>query len=172
MNTLRNFLIGAGSAALLAAAATSASAQSPTTGTATMSANIQSPLTIATTNNMSFGTLVKPSAGSATVTLSDTGTVTYTGGVKAGTPSAAVFTVTAPAGTVITPSFTVSAPTSGLDITTLDSFAVTDTSNVSGTPITMSAGTQVLRYGAGFSLANTTPVGVYGGNLNISVSYQ
>jgi hypothetical protein len=172
MNTLRTILIGAVSVAAATALATSASAATAS-ASAGMAATIQSPLTITKTTDMDFGTLVKPSTTTAaTVTLLPAGSISYSGHSGAATP--AVFTVTTTGGTIITPHATFSPATSGLDITGLPNFALVDTSNVSGTPITLgsTSTTQTLTYGAKFDISSTTPVGAYSGTLNVSVDYQ
>jgi hypothetical protein len=184
MTTLRNFIIGTASALALATLSTAAQAQvaqnpAPTaTADAQMSVTIQSPLTLAKTSDLAFGRLIKPSTGTAQATLSSAGTLTYEGGAKTGTPTAAAFTVTSVPGTVITPSFTATGGIIGLT-----GFAILQPTGASSADvaagatgarpaITMANTTEVLRYGAQFTVAAETAPGVYSGNLNVVVSYQ
>src|SRR5438445_1230185 len=93
---IRVTLIAAGSALALAALATSAFAAGNVSATANASVTVVAPTSITKTSDMVFATVVRPSAGTTTITLSDLGAVTALGGdgsVVASTTSPAKFTI-------------------------------------------------------------------------------
>ena len=96
---MRNILIAAASTVVVASLATSALAAGTVSQTATASATIVSPYTLASTSNMQFGLITRPSnANSNTVTLDANDAVTVTGtgngATVASTTSTARFTLT------------------------------------------------------------------------------
>src|SRR5471032_301017 len=100
---IRNILIAAGSALALTALATSASASGQVSATANASVTVVSPTTITKTQDMVFGTVVRPTAGTTTVQLDTSDHVTASGGtggsVVASTTSSAKFNITVQAAT-------------------------------------------------------------------------
>lgn len=169
---IRNNLISASSALGLAALATSAFAAGSVSATANASVTVVSATTITKTSDMVFGTVVRPSAGVTTISMTDTGVVTAAGGtggsVIAGATSAAKFTIAS------IPAITYST-TQSLSFTQagLVNVALTPVATTAGAPGVVTAnGTQEIRYGASFDLSPTTPVQAYTGALSVTVTYN
>lgn len=89
-------------AALVAAVASPAFAQSSASTTGTGSVTIVRPLTITKNADLAFGTVVRPATGSGTAVVSAAGARSVTGGVvglsSGATPAAAQFTVSGEGG--------------------------------------------------------------------------
>ena len=169
--TIRNTLIAAGSALALAALATGASAAGTVSATANASVTVVAPTSITKTSDMVFGTVVRPSAGTTTITLSDLGVVTALGGdgsVVASTTSAAKFVIASAAAVDYTLSQDLTFTQPGLLNIVLGNVATT-----SGTPGHVNAnGSQEIRYGAKFDITPTTPAQTYTGALSVTATYN
>ena len=145
------------------------------TTTATTTATIITPVSVAKNNDMSFGNLAVQISTGGTVVLAPAGTRTRTSGVTlpatTGTVTAASFTVTG-TGTF---TYAITLPTSvtithsgGVQTMTATSF----TSNPSGTGA-LSSGTQDITVGATLTVAAAQLEGVYtSGNFSITVNYN
>ncbi|RAK61422.1 hypothetical protein DJ021_17240 [Phenylobacterium hankyongense] len=176
MNILRNILIGAVSAAAVAAIATSASAQTSTgTGASadlTVSAKLITPLTISGVTGIDFGTAVTPSGGSKTIIMSPTGARSGTATLLASAAgSAGAFTIGGELGQVFTTTVTPTVP----DGFTLVPALAGDTNCTfaSGLPTTITTGTSC-SVGVGGTL--TVPTGFHGtvadSKLSITIAYN
>ncbi len=111
--------------AVLAALASPALAQVSSTATASGSVTIVQPITITKNNDLTFGTIVKPSTGTATVAINgSTGQRTVTGTVAANNTGAgrAVFTVSGEGAQhfsiTVAPSFSMTSGGNSLVVTT------------------------------------------------------
>lgn len=165
--------------AALAALASPALAQNSASATATGSATIIQALTISKTADLGFGSIVKPSSGTNTVTVSTAGSRTITGGGNAvaangtGVSNAAFlvqgegaqhFSVTLPA------SFSMTAGTNTLTVTTTNNLGGGTTGQLSGS--IGAQGSLSLAVGGSFTLASSTASGAYSGSLVVSVAYN
>ena len=152
-----------------------------TSGAGAINATIMGPVTVASSANLSFGTIVRPatSAGNGTVTISATAanSRSFTGsGLGLGAATAvnrAQFTVTGEGASSVgisTPA-TLSLTSGG------NSLTVTLVRNPSTSPQTLggsagSDGTTTIYVGGSFPLTNATVAGAYTGSLTLTASYQ
>lgn len=176
MNTLRNILIGASAAALLAGFAGAASAAD---ATATTSVTVLRAITIAKDADLAFGTIVRPAAP-ATVTLNTAGAVSGVTTVGGGT-TAAQFTVNGEGNQTfsIAEVATLAGPSASSLTLTLSKIATTGSvsTGVAGGTGTLDgslggAGVAVIKYGASFPITATTTTGAYTGSLTVTVDYN
>lgn len=183
MNTLRNILIGAGSAVILAGMATAASAQSTDSDSATVSASIIQPIAITKNNDVNFGTVARPNtASTSTIELDPTAStspVTVDGGtaIVQVQGSRGQFTITGDGGrsyalTGSTTAFNLTRSGGTETISFTPAFAV-DSGTVGGLPgAAYSAATQLLYAGGEFDISNTTVPGAYSGTMTLTVTYN
>ena len=153
-----------------------AHAQSTASASASGSTTIVRPITITKTADMAFGTIVKPSSGTATIQLPSSGdTVSATGGaaaVSGGTLSRAKFAIGGEGGQAVSisvpASFNMSMGSDTIAVTlTPDLAASVNLSNAAG-----SSGSATLNVGGQFSLPSTQATGVYSGSFTVTVAYQ
>ena len=168
---IRNGLIAAASALALAALATGASAGT-VSATANATATVISPTTITKTQDMVFGSLVRPTVGTTTFTLDSSDHVTAgtngNGTVVASTTSSAKFNI-ASQGLI---NYTL-APTLTFTQAGLTNITVGPVATTSGTPGQVPAGgTQEIRYGASFDVGIATTPQAYTGTLSVVVTYN
>lgn len=175
MKTALKVAAGLGAVSALTGLASTAYAQNSASATATGSATIVQSISISKTADLGFGTIVKPTTATSTITVSNSGTRTITGGnavAANGTGvSAASFTVQGEGGSAISvtvpTSFNMTSGTNSLVVTTTNTGT---TGNLSG-----SIGTQgsfVVGVGGSFPLATSTASGAYSGSLVVSVAYN
>ena len=152
----------------------SAFAQSSATLSTTGTSTIIQPITLTAGTALAFGTLVRPSTGSGTVTIDQTaGTRTVTGGVV-GLASSATSRATYTVGGEGGQNFSISVPAT-FSLTGPSTIPVTLTptatsgvlSNAIGT-----AGTASFGVGGNFTISSTTSTGVYSGTFNVTVAYN
>jgi hypothetical protein len=167
---IRNALIAAGSALALSALATGAFAGT-TSATANATVTVISPTSVTKTQDMVFGTLVRPTSGTTTFTLDSSDHVTASGGdgsVIASTTSSAKFNIfsTSLINYTLAPSLSFTQP--GLTNVAVGAVATTN-----GTPGQVPAGgTQEIRYGASFDVGIATTPQNYTGTLTVIVTYN
>ena len=143
-----------------------------TNGTTT----IIEPVTIAQNSALSFGTIVRPTSGSSTITIgTGADTVSTTGSAIAlgGTTSRARYTLTGEGGQVVSITMPASFNMSKSGATDL---AVTLTRNPAGNATLSgtagSTGTAALDIGGSFPISSTTMTGAYSGSFTVSVAYN
>ncbi len=144
-------------------------AQASDTESATASADIIQAISMTKVDDLDFGVLVRPTSGSATITINeDTGAITTgTGGrITASTISRARFDVTGE--DTYTANFdadaTVLLDGPGADITV--------TLNESDASLTLTGGAATFYVGGTFSLPTAQTSGAYTGTFNATVSYN
>jgi hypothetical protein len=169
---IRNTLIAAGSALALCAASTSAFALSSVQGTANASVTVVAPTAITKTQDMAFGSVVRPTAGTTTISLDTSDHVTASGGtggsVIAGATGSAKFNIVVQGATTYSLTQTLSFDQPGLL-----NIAPTTAVATSGTLGTIpGAGTQEIRYGGQFDMTPATPAQTYTGSLSVTVTYN
>jgi hypothetical protein len=164
--------------ALLAALATPAAAQTSASATAQGSATIIQPITISKTSDLGFGTIVKPTSGTNTITVSAFGASrTISGGGNAAAVngdgvSSAGFLVLGDSGQhfsiSVPPSFNMTSGTNTLQVTTSNPLGPTGV--LIGSP--GQTGAFTLGVGGSFVLTSATGSGAYTGNFVVTVAYN
>lgn len=150
-----------------------------TSATANVTAKIIRPISVTNNSGLAFGTIVKPSTGSNTVTVDTAGARAITGGgdaVALGSTSAnnAQFTIGGEGGQ----SISVVVPAS-FNLTGPGSITVTTSNDIAGDPglQTLSGtlgggGTLVVKVGGSFSVDGSTATGDYTGSFNVQAYYN
>lgn len=169
---IRNTLLAAGSAIALSALASSASASGIVSANAVASVTVVAPTTLTKTQDMAFGTVVKPSTGTNTIILDTLNGVTKTGAgdgsIVASTTTSAKFNITVVAATNYTTSQTLTFVQPGL-LNILASAPVATTGTLGTIP---AGGTQEIRFGGQFDMNASTPAQAYTGTLAVTVTYN
>jgi len=170
----RHRLLVAVPAIALACAASSALAAGNASANTTASVTLLSPVRLTATQPLDFGSVVRPSSGTTTVTLNANNVVSVSGGdgtVLAGsTPTSAKFNLVGDAGltysTVQALSFTPD------NLTAVAASAPTATTGAVGTLPGSGTVTQELRFGGSFAMDVNTPTQTYNGTLSVTVNYN
>ena len=170
--------IAAAAAVLTVAVAAPAMAQSAST-TGTGSITVIRPLTITKNADLKFGTVVRPSTGSGTVTISAAGARSVAGGVvglsSGDTPQAAQFTVDGEGGQ----SISVTVPGTFSIANGSDTLTVTTSNNLIGSAAAQTlsnalgaAGSLSFKVGGSVPVNSTSPTGVNTGTFTVSAAYN
>ena len=168
----RNILLASAAALALSTVATGALAAGSLQASAVSSVTVVSPTTLTKTQDMAFGTVVRPSGanGNTTFKLDTNNNVTATGGdgsVVASTTTSAKFNLT-----------TIAAITTYSTTQTLTFLPAGNLINVSATPATIvqtplaANGTTTLSFGGQFDVTPTTVPQTYTGTLAVTVNYN
>lgn len=180
MNRVRNLILGVVGAALATSVAGSAFAQASAQQTTTATGTIFQPIQLAKDSDLSFGTVVRPAAGTGTVTISQTdGTRSLSGAGALLTtgPNApagrAAFTVTGEGGQT----FSITVPanfnmtrTGGAETIQVTLTPTATTGLLSST--LGNTGTATFGVGGSIPVADTTHSGAYTGTFNVIVAYN
>jgi hypothetical protein len=165
-------------AAAVSAIAAPAMAQSSATASTTASATIVQPITLTKNSDLAFGTVVKPTSGTNTITINETsGSRSMTGAGDAalatsttsraaysvGGEGGQTFSITVPATATITRS-------GGSETLTVNLVKTAATGTISGS--IGSAGTASFGVGGNFDVSSTTVSGAYSGSFNTTVAYN
>ncbi len=169
----RNILVAAASAAAMLGMATGALASGSVLATAPATVTVLSPTSLTKTQDMAFGSVVRPSnANTNTVTLDVNNTVTIAGsgnGAIVSSPATtAKFDFSAPAGTTYTTTQRLSFLQSGL--TNVGASLPVATAGALGT--VPAAGIQQLRYGGNFDMTSSSAAQTHTGTLSVTVNYN
>lgn len=160
--------------AVLAALASPALAQNSATATASASTTIIQPISISKSTDLAFGTIVKPSSGTSTVSVSTAGVRSITGTAVAANAtgvSRALFNVTGEGASV----FSISVPSSFNMTSGANSLVVSTTASAASATLSGSLGAQgsaSFGVGGSFLLASNTASGAYSGNFVVTVTYN
>ena len=157
----------------LTAVAGGAYAAGAVTATAPASVTILSATTLTKTQDMQFGSVVRPSnANVNTVTLDANDGVSLTGtgngATVASTTSSAKFNVTAAPGTTYATVQTLAFTQNGL--ANVSPSLPTTTNGAPG--VVPASGVQEIRYGGSFDMSSSTPAQAYTGTLSVTVNYN
>lgn len=162
----------------LSAIAAPAMAQSSATQSTTASVKIVQPITLTKDADLAFGTIVKPTSGSNTVTIGTGSDTPQLGGggdaaLATSTTSRAAFTVGGEGGQT----FSISVPSSVTMTRSGGSETLSVTLTASGSSGTLSgtmgsAGSATFKVGGAFTVASTTVSGSYSGSFNTTVAYN
>lgn len=164
-------------AAAVSAIAAPAMAQTSTTQSTSATVKIVQPITLTKVTDLAFGTVVKPSSGNNTITIStgsDTPAITGAGSAAvSGTASRASFTVGGEGGST----FSITVPSSVTMTRSGGSETLSVTLTASGSSGTLSgsigsAGSATFKVGGAFTVASTTVSGNYSGSFNTTVAYN
>jgi len=164
--------------AVVSAIAAPAMAQSSATQSTTASVKIVQPITLTKNSDLAFGTVVKPTTGSNTVTVStssDTPALTGAGdaALAASTTSRADFTVGGEGAQTF--SITVPASVTMTRSGGSETLAVTLTKSASSGSLSGSmgsAGSATFDVGGAFTVSSSTTSGAYSGSFNTTVAYN
>jgi hypothetical protein len=171
---IRNGSIAALAALAFTSIAGHALAAGTISTTAPASVTVLSPVTITKTQDLVFGSVVRPNVGTTTTTLDTSDGISQTqagggnGSIVASTTSSAKFNVVGPAAQVYTTGQTLTFTQAGLTGVTASLPAAT-----TGTLGTLPAsGTQELRYGGSFTMSSATTAQAYTGTLTVTINYN
>jgi len=179
MTKVRNLLTGAMSVAAVSAIATAACAQASDSQTTTSTGTIFQPIVLTKNSDLSFGTVVRPTSGSGTVTIAASNgarSLTGSGALITGGPNVAAaraaYTVVGEGGQTFSISvpanMNMAGPSSSSLAVTLTPTATTGAlSNALG-----ASGTQTFGVGGSIPISNTTVSGAYSGTFNVTVAYN
>ena len=173
MKTALKIALGLSALTSIATLASTATAQTTAQATATGTATVLAPLTANKTSDLAFGTIIRPNAGSATLTVDNAGARSVVGPAAVGGAStAASFQVIGEGGSA----YSVSVPASFNMTSGANTLAVTTTnSSGGGGTLSGSAGsvsTASFGVGGSINVSSTTAAGAYTGNLTITASYN
>jgi len=173
---VRSLLLAAAVAAVAGQASAQANANQPTTTTGT----IFQPILLAKNSDLSFGTVVRPTNGTGTVSIAaSNGQRALTGAgalLNSGPnapPSRATYTITGEGGQ----SFSVTTPPNFSMTRTggSETILVTLTPTITSGQLSGSlggAGTTAFGVGGSLAISNNTPSGAYVGTFNVVVAYN
>ena len=141
-------------------------------------ANVFRAVTISKTADIGFGKIVRPSAGSGSVSLTAAGVRSVTGtgsfAFASPAPTSAAFSVSGEGGQAITvtipTSFTMTSGANTLTVTTASTGGGVQT--LSGTLGNAGTPPTAITVGGSFPISSTTPTGTYSGTFNITVQYN
>jgi len=172
----RHSVVLAGMASLLLLPSEAVFAQVNTSSQTTAgAATLIQPISLTVTNSLSFGTVVRPSSGSGTVVIGNTGAVSTTGGavvLSSSTTSYPSYAVGGEGGQAITVTFPSTMTLTGPGGATL-AVALTHTvfaATLSG--VLGSAGAAAFTAGGSLPVTSTTATGAYTGTYNVTVAYN
>lgn len=165
-------------AAAVSAVAAPALAQTSATQSTTATAKIVQPITLTKNSDLAFGTVVKPTSGTNTITINETsGTRTSGGGGDAAlatsTTSRAAFSVGGEGGqafSITVPSTATMTRSGGSETLTVNLTPTGTSGSLSGS--LGSAGTATFGVGGNFDVGATTVSGSYSGSFNTTVAYN
>jgi hypothetical protein len=172
-----NKFIATGFVAGCLLAATPAFAQSSATQETTGSATITSAITLTKTSDIAFGRVVRPSAGTSTVTIdASSGNRSISGGdgvLLSSTTSRAAYSVGGEGGQ----SFSISVPSTfnmtrsgGSETIAVSLVGSAASGTLSGS--LGAAGSATFGVGGSFGVASSTATGAYTGTFNVTVQYN
>ena len=176
---LRNILIAAGSAlAVSAALAGSAFAAGTLNASAVSSVIVVSPTTLTKTQDMNFGTVVRPSGanGNTTFIMDASNNLTKTGGdgtIVSGSTTSAKFSLVTTPTVAFTPSAVLTFAPAGQLINIAAGTPLVTGATGAGPTFTLAAnGTAMLSYGGQFDVTPTTVPQTYTGTLAVTITYN
>jgi hypothetical protein len=180
---MKTYLAAAAALTVLGGATSAFAAGNTTSSSATETATIIRPITSVKNSDLSFGSIIRPSSGSGTVTLSaaNARTLTGTGAFWLVSPASTVasFTISGEGGSAFTLSVdatdTMTNAGAGggtLTVTTANDAGCTSACALSGAFGDVADGTLTFHVGGAFPIANNTATGVYTGTLNITATYN
>jgi hypothetical protein len=176
---LRNTLIAVASAlAVSAVLAGGASAAGTLNASAVASVIVVSPTTLTKTQDMNFGTVVRPTGanGNTTFILDTANNVTKSGGdgaIVASTTTSAKFSLVTTPGIAFTPSAVLTfAPIGQLLNIAAGAPTITGATGTGPTFNLAANGTAILSYGGQFDVTPTTTAQTYTGTLALTITYN
>ncbi len=174
MKTALKIASGVGALSALSGLANVAHAQSSATASAAGTATIVQAISVSKSSDLAFGTIVKPSQGTSTISVGLDGQRTIDGtavALASSSASRAVFNVTGEGASA----FNISVPASFAMTSGNNSLVVTTNSSAATATLSNSAGQQgsaTFGIGGSFPLAPDAPSGAYSDSFTVTVSYQ
>jgi spore coat protein U-like protein len=174
MKTALKIAAGVGALSALSGLTSVAHAQSSATATAAGTATIIQAISVSKSTDLAFGTIVKPTSGTSTISVSSAGVRSITGNAVAANAngvSRALFAVTGEGASV----FSISVPSSFSMTAGSNSLVVTTASSAASATLSGSAGAQgsaTFGVGGSFPLETNTASGAYSGNFVVTVTYN
>jgi hypothetical protein len=172
MKTTVKLASGLGALAAAAGVASVAHGQTSATATGAGSATVVEPFSANKISDLVFGTIVKPTTGTATVSVDVSGSRSLTGTVAVGGAGAARFQVLGQGGraysVTVPPSFNMTSGTNTLVVTTVDNSG-------GGGALSGSLGafsTATFGVGGAINLTTGTASGAYTGSFTVTASYN
>lgn len=140
---------------------------------ATASATVAAPITVAKTTDLLFGTIA-PTASAGTITMTNAGAISADANTEllGGTTSAASFAVDGEASTAFSATVDASATLAGSGTAAGQSMTVTLTNDVPGSPTLDGSGDATINVGGGLAVGANQVAGPYSGTFNVTVSYN
>jgi hypothetical protein len=180
---MKKYLAAAAAFAVLGGSTSALAAGNTTSTSATETTTIIRPIASVKNADLAFGTIIRPSSGSGTVTLSaaNARTLTGTGAFWLVSPASTVasFTISGEGGAAFTLSVdatdTMTNAGAGggtLTVTTANDAGCTSACALSGAFGDIADGTMTFHVGGAFPIASNTATGVYTGTLNITATYN
>ena len=182
-NSMSKVYASAASIALVLCAPLGALAGTSDSTTGDLTGTIIRPILVTANQDMRFGTIVRPSSGSGSATLSNAGALTVTGTGAIALPSsvtqAAMFTVSGEGGQAFTltidssVTLTNAAASGGtLTVSTTNDAGCTASCTLSGVLGATASGTLLFHVGGSLAILSTTNSGAYSGTINVLVTYN
>ena len=180
---MRKYLAAAAALAVLGGATAAFAAGNTTSTSASESSTIIRPISSVKNSDLAFGTIVRPTSGTGTVTLSTAAarTLTGTGAFWVVSPASTVanFTISGEGGAAFTlavdatDTMTNAGAGGGtLVVTTTNDAGCTSACALSGAFGDVANGTLTFNVGGAFPIAASTATGVYTGTLNVTATYN
>ena len=180
---MRKYLTVITGLAVLGGATAAFAAGNTASTTADESTTIVRPISSVKNTYLSFGTVVLPSSGSGTVTLSTAGARSLTGTnafwLASPTSTAANFTISGEGGSAFTLAIDATdtltnagAGGGALLVTTSNDAGCTSACALSGASGDVTSGTLTFNVGGAFPITSSTATGVYTGTLNVTATYN
>jgi hypothetical protein len=172
---LRNLLASVAIAATTLTATSAFAAPETATATANGAVTIIRPITIGSAGSLDFGTIVRPTSGSGTVSISQAGARTVGAGLAAvgSGGSRPVFTINGEGGQSydlnIPASFALTSGANTLTVT-LDPSLADGSHTLSGS--LGGAGSATLNVGGQITVTDATSTGAYAGSFDVTVTYN
>lgn len=166
-----NFAKSALASSVIAAALLGGSAAQAATGTGTATAKVLTPLTVTSTRDLAFGTIV-PQTSASTVAVSSAGVVTCGALTCIGTRTSGQFSITGTAGQVVS----ITAPLAATSFTLTEPVASNTMSinnvTVSAASATLTGGTASFTVGGTLNVGANQAEGDYTGSYTVTVNYN
>ena len=175
---LRNSLVAVGSALAVSALATGAFAAGTLNASAVSSVIVVSPTTLTKTQDLNFGTVVRPTGanGNTTFIMDTANNISKSGGdgtIVAGSTTSAKFSLVTTPGIAFTPSAVLTfAPVGQLINIAAGTPAITGATGAGPTFNLAANGTAMLSYGGQFDVTPSTVPQTYTGTLAVTITYN
>lgn len=141
--------------------------------TATSSATVSAPITVAKTTDLLFGNIA-PTASAGVITMTNGGSISSDANTEllGGTTSAAAFAVAGESSTTFSATVDATATLAGSGTAAGQSMTVTLSNDVPGTPTLDGSGDATINVGGALAVGANQLAGPYSGTFDVTVSYN